>query len=70
MTLGNKIKNYRVERGMTQVELALKTGLSQGYLSQLEKSRFDPTAPVIIALAKALEISADELLGINDKKAG
>ena len=71
MTLGNRIKNRRKEMKLTQEELAEKTELSQGYISQLEKSGFDPTAPVIIKLAVALEMSADELLGIDDvKKAG
>lgn len=71
MALGNKIKTYRVERGMTQVELAKKAGLSQGYLSDLEKNKFNPTAPIIMGIAVALGVSVDGLLGINDtKKAG
>ncbi len=70
MTLGQKVKKRRRQLGMTQVELRAKTGLSQEYISMLEKGTFDPTAPVIIKLAVALTMSADELLGINDKKAG
>lgn len=71
MTLGQKVKNRRRQLEMTQVKLSEKTGLSQGYISMLEKGIFDPTAPVIIKLAVALTMSADELLGINDvKKAG
>ncbi len=68
MTLGNRIENRRKEMKLTQEELAEKTELSQGYISQLEKSRFDPTAPVIVKLAVALMMSTDELLGINDVK--
>ena len=67
MTLGNRVKNRRKEMGLTQKEFALKAGVSQPYLSQLEKSEFDPTAPVIVKLAVALMMSADELLGINQK---
>lgn len=71
MTLGNKIRNYRLERGMTQVELASKAGLSQGYLSDLEKNKFNPTVPIIIGIAVALDVPITELLGISDtKKAG
>ena len=68
MTLRNRIRNRREEMKLTQVELAEKTELSQGYISQLEKNGFDPTAPVIVKLAVALEVSADELLGMNEKK--
>ncbi len=71
MTFGQKVKNRRKELGMTQVELAVKTELSQPYISMLEKGTFAPTAPTIISLAAVLAMSADELLGINDvKKAG
>ncbi|MCM1232855.1 MAG: helix-turn-helix domain-containing protein [Ruminococcus flavefaciens] len=71
MTLGNKVKERRRELRLTQTELAKKTSLTQTYLSMLERGRFEPTAPTIIRLAVALELSADELLGINDtKKAG
>lgn len=68
MTLGNRITSRRKEMGLTQEEFAFKAGISQPYLSQLEKGAFDPTAPVIVRLAVALEMSADELLGINDMK--
>jgi len=53
---------------MTQVELASKAGLSQGYLSELEKDKFNPTAPIIMGIAVALDVSVDRLLGINDVK--
>lgn len=68
MKFGQKIKKRRKELGMTQVELAFLTHLSQGYISMLEKGQFDPTAPIIIKLAVALTMSADELLGMNDIK--
>ena len=68
MTLGNKIKNYRVERGMTQVELASKAGLSQGYLADLEKDKFNPTISIIIGIAIALDVSVDRLIEMNDAK--
>lgn len=68
MTLGNKIKTYRLERGMTQVKLAAKAGLSQAYLSELEKDKFNPTVSIITGIAVALDVPIDELLGISDRK--
>lgn len=71
MTFGQKVKNRREELKLTQEELAEKTQLRQNYISRVECNKFNPTATVIVVLAKALEISADELLGMNDaKKAG
>ncbi|MCM1232051.1 MAG: helix-turn-helix domain-containing protein [Ruminococcus flavefaciens] len=70
MTIGKRMKVRRKELGLTQKELASEVKLSQNYLSELEKDKFNPTAP-IIRLAVALKMSADELLGINEtKKAG
>ena len=37
MTLGDLIKNYREETGMSMDEFAEKSGLSKGYISMLEK---------------------------------
>lgn len=70
MTLGNRIRNRREELKLTQEELAEKTQLRQNYISRVECDKFEPTATVIVVLAKALMMSADELLGMNDKKAG
>lgn len=71
MTFGQKVKNRRKELGMTQEELAERTQLRQNYISRVECNKFEPTATVIVVLAKALSMSADELLGMNDiRKAG
>ena len=66
MTLGNRIRNRREELGFTQIELAKKAKLHQGYISRVECDKFEPTATVIMVLAKALAMSADELLGMNE----
>ena len=68
MTLGNRIRSRREELGLTQPELAEKTLLSQGYISRVESGKHNPTAHVVATFAKALSISADELLGINDER--
>ena len=66
MTIGNRMKIRRKELGLTQKELASEVKLSQNYLSELEKDKFNPTAPVIVKLAVALTMSADELRGMNE----
>ncbi|MDE6500555.1 MAG: helix-turn-helix domain-containing protein [Ruminococcus sp.] len=66
MTFGQKVKLRREELGLAQTELASKAHISQPYLSQLENNVFNPTAPMIIRLAVALEVSIDYLL-LDDK---
>ena len=68
MTLGNRLRNRREEFQLTQNEIAERTHLRQNYISRIENDKFEPTATVIILLAKALDMPVEELLGINDTK--
>ncbi len=52
MELGAKIKDLRIKNGLTQQELADRTELSKGYISQLET---DVTSPSISTLADILQ---------------
>lgn len=63
MTLGQKIKNRRGELGLTQNELSEKSGVSQPYISLLEKGSFSPSAVYLLKLSKALDVDIEELLG-------
>ena len=67
---GEKLHALRTARGLTQTELAEAIQSSQRAISHYETVADFPPAPVIVALAKALRVSADELLGIEQSKAG
>ena len=56
--IGNKIKQYRLKLGLTQEELAARTELSKGFISQLER---DLTSPSIATLADILEALGTDL---------
>lgn len=64
-TLGQRIARLRKERGFSQVELAEKIGLVQVLISDYENDKIRPHFEMIIRLALALEVSADELLGMK-----
>lgn len=53
MEIGAKIKRLRIQLGLTQEELANRTELSKGFISQLER---DLTSPSIATLIDILEI--------------
>ncbi len=58
----NKIRQYRIERGMTLKETAYKSGVSVGYLSHLENgSRANPSRGVMENIAFALRKSIPEV---------
>ena len=58
MQIGNKIKRMRIERGLTQEELANRCELSKGFISQVEN---DLTSPSIATLIDILEILGTNL---------
>lgn len=60
-TLGQRIRSAREALGESQVNIAATAGISQGYLSQLEKDEREPTLSIASRLAHALGISLDEL---------
>lgn len=70
MTIGKKIKLRREALGLSQKELSEKAHIGQPYISLLENDKYQPTAPVIVGLAKALKCSADYLISDSERKAG
>ncbi len=70
MTIGKKIKLRRELLGLSQKELAEKAHIGRSYISELESGKYQPTAPVIMGLAKALKCTADYLISDAERKAG
>lgn len=62
-TIGERIKEYRLEKGLTQQQLAKRIGVSQKAIDYWERGINEPKACYIIALVKTFEISFDEFLG-------
>jgi transcriptional regulator with XRE-family HTH domain len=60
--VGDNCARIRKERGWTQEELAERSGLTQQYLSDLERGKRNPTIVTIHELAQALEVSHVELV--------
>lgn len=60
--VGDNCARLRKERGWTQEELADRSGLTQQYLSDLERGKRNPTIVTIYEIAQALEVSHLELL--------
>jgi len=67
-TIGKRIARLRKERGYTQVELAEKMSIIQTLISDYERDKLRLHAEMVIRLAQALEVTTDELLGLNGSK--
>ncbi|WP_445492652.1 cupin domain-containing protein [Niallia sp. 03133] len=61
MNLGEKIKEIRKEKRLTIADVALKTGLSNGYISNVERNLNSPTIESLRKIVQALSISLVEL---------
>jgi transcriptional regulator with XRE-family HTH domain len=62
--IARRLKELREIAGMSQQSLAVSAGLSVSLVSQIERgSRVDPRVSTIAALATALGVSLDELVG-------
>lgn len=68
-SFGERLQNLRKARGMTQVQLAEAAETTQRAVSYYETEAGFPPAPAIIALAGALGVTTDELLGVKPPKA-
>lgn len=57
--IGKRIKQCRERLGLTQEELAEKTGFTVNYISTLERGKSFPRCENLIILLNSLEISVD-----------
>ena len=64
---GEKIKELRVERNLTQKQLAEKIGQGQSTIVYWEKNQQEPTISSLKKLCELFEVSADYLLGLTDE---
>lgn len=60
--LGNRIKTLRKQKKMTLCEMCYKNGLEPSTLSRIEQALVEPKYLTILKIAKALNISINELL--------
>jgi transcriptional regulator with XRE-family HTH domain len=67
MQVGRKVRDLRQRHGLTVQQLAEATGLSKGFISQLENNRTSPSLATLHALARALDISAAYLVVEEDQ---
>ncbi len=59
---GAKVEAARKKKGLTQEELADKTGVSQSMINHIEKGRKKPSLDIAIAIAREFNTTVDSLL--------
>jgi transcriptional regulator with XRE-family HTH domain len=66
MTIGNTIKEKRLQKGMTQEELALRSEITVRTVQRIESGEVDPRSFTLQAIASALEIDYNELVSVDE----
>ena len=61
MTVENRIRARRKERGLSQEELARLCGVSRQTINAIENNKYDPTLSLAFHLARELDPTVDEL---------
>lgn len=66
MNISNMIRELRLEKGVSQAQLAKQIKVSQKAIDYWERGINEPKASYIVALADFFDVSADLLLGRKD----
>ena len=59
--LGNRLKDLRTAKGLTQADLALAVGVSRKTINTVENGVFTPSATLALLLARALDAPFEEV---------
>ena len=61
---GNKIKEIRMQKGLSREELAFRAGVSGSYIGMIERAEYDFKISKLINIAKSLDVSISELVSV------
>ena len=66
LILKNRLRETRVEQGLSQQKLADMIGVSRNTISSIETGQFNPTAKLALILCIALDKKFEELFYFDD----
>lgn len=67
-SFGPTVKRLRLEKGMSQKELAKAVNIDFGYLSNIERGKVNPPSRKVVSrIAEELGVDKDELLVLADR---
>lgn len=67
--IGQRIRQYRKAKGLSQEELAEKINISTTHMSHIETANTKLSLPVFVDIVEALGIKADDLLSLPIEEA-
>ncbi|MCP4716618.1 MAG: helix-turn-helix domain-containing protein [Deltaproteobacteria bacterium] len=70
MKIGEKLKALRLEQGLSLEQLAVKVGVTRGFLSQVEKDKTSPSLSSLVKILGALEVRLGDFFQSVEERRG
>src|SRR5690348_5719537 len=67
-SLGERVKQLRLDRGLTLAQVGQAGSVSTSTLSKIENDRLSPTFETLIALARGLGVSVEQLFAESSER--
>jgi putative transcriptional regulator len=61
-----RIRDYRLERGLTQDDLAQAVGVSRQSINAIERGRYTPSLPLALRFAQFFRCSTEDLFQLKE----
>jgi len=62
----NDVKERRLERGLSQAELATAMGVSRQTINSIETDRYTPSLPLALALSRFFGVLIEEMFDADE----
>lgn len=62
---GDRLKKLRLQRGLSQEELAFQCSMQASHIGQIERKQKNPTFDTLVKIANGLDMSLTELLDFD-----
>lgn len=66
MEIGERLKRFRIDKGFTMKKLAEASGVSEPFISQLEKGSANPSLGTLKKIAQALDVNIVSFFSVED----
>ena len=63
----NRVKEFRMNRELTQKDLAELAGVSRQSINSIEKEKYIPSLPLALKMAKIFNCKLDDLFELDEK---
>jgi putative transcriptional regulator len=62
----NNVKERRLERGLSQAELAKAMGVSRQTINSIETEKYTPSLPLALALGRFFQVPIEEMFDADE----